>query len=49
METGEEKVHPKIGEDDRTKPHDGEQGGLVPSPLMGKSRMQEGGIDKPCD
>lgn len=47
MKAGEEKVHPKIGEDNRTKSHDGEKGGLSPSPLMGISRMQEGGIDKP--
>jgi len=47
VKTGEKKVHPKIGKDDRTKSHNGEQGSFVPSPLTGKSRMQEGGVDKP--
>ena len=39
MKTGEEKVHPQIGKDDCAKSHDGEQGGLATSPLMGISRM----------
>jgi hypothetical protein len=39
VEAGEQKVYPKIGEDDRDKARYGKQGGLFPPPLMGVSGM----------